>query len=107
MVVLCIAAGIMICTAIASIIAGLAACHPFDAQWAAPAVQADKCYDKETLYVWSTFPNIITDLVLLGLPLPVIWKLHTSTHLKVALSGTFVLGSMLVPDHIFPFDTRW
>lgn len=94
LIILCITAGILICTSITSTIAGLAACQPFEAQWASTDVQAVKCFDKEKLYVWSTFPNIITDVVLLILPLPIIWKLNTSRQLKIALSGTFFLGGM-------------
>lgn len=98
-IILCLVAGILIFTAVVSFTVGLAACRPFEAQWAATAVQAEKCINKEKLYVWSTFPNIVTDVVLLVLPLPIIWKLHTSRQLKIALSGTFLLGGMLVSLH--------
>lgn len=94
LIILCLTSGVLICTAVISFTVGLAACRPFEAQWASPETQAEKCIDKEKLYVWSTLPNIITDVVLLVLPLPIIWKLHTSRQLKIALSGTFALGGM-------------
>ena len=43
---------------------------------------------------WGSFPNIITDVVMLILPLPVIWKLNTSTRNKAGLTITFLTGSM-------------
>ncbi|KAI1500660.1 hypothetical protein F5X99DRAFT_232076 [Biscogniauxia marginata] len=93
-IVLCITAGIMICTSIASLIADLAACNPFSANWAPPQVQAVKCINKEALFIWSTFPNILTNVVILVMPLPVIWKLHASVQFKVALTMTFLIGSL-------------
>lgn len=94
LIILCITAGIMICQSVVCIITGLAVCQSFADQWASTTVQAANCIDKEALYVWSTFPSIITDVVLLLLPLPIIWKLHISGRLKIALSCTFALGSM-------------
>lgn len=91
-----ILAGVMISTAIASFIADLAACKPFSANWGSPDVQATHCIDKEALFIWSTFPNIVTDACMLVLPLPIIWRLHTSIQLKAALTVTFVIGSMYV-----------
>lgn len=93
-VILCITAAILVGDSVACLIADLTACNPFEAQWASTEVQNEKCINKETLYVWSTFPNIITDIILLILPLPIIWKLHTPTKLKMALTATFVFGSM-------------
>ncbi|KAJ0115015.1 hypothetical protein J7T55_001422 [Diaporthe amygdali] len=94
LIILSLTAGIMICTAIASLVSNLAACKPFSANWAPTDVQAEKCIDKEKLYVWSTFPNIITDVILLAIPLPIVWGLQTSKQLKMALTATFVFGSI-------------
>lgn len=38
--------------------------------------------------------NLIADIYLLVLPLPVIWKLHLSTKKKYALIGLFMTGSL-------------
>lgn len=95
-IILCITVAILISTSIVSFTMDLAACRPFSANWAPPAVQADQCLNKEALFIWSTFPNIVTDVVMLVLPLPIIWKLHTTAQLKVALTATFMVGSMYV-----------
>ncbi|KAF3002247.1 hypothetical protein E8E14_006260 [Neopestalotiopsis sp. 37M] len=93
-VIVTITLGILISTSIACLIADLAACKPFSANWAPPAVQAVQCIDKETLFIWSTLPNIVTDVIMLVLPLPIVWRLHTSTQMKGALTITFLIGSM-------------
>lgn len=94
LIILCITAGIIICTAIATSIANLAGCMPFSASWGSTEEQAANCIDKETLYIWASFPNIITDVVLLVLPMPIIWRLHTTKRLKVALTITFLIGGL-------------
>lgn len=94
LIILCTTAGIIICTAIATSVANLAACTPFSAAWGSTEAQASECIDKERLYIWASFPNIITDVILLVLPLPITWGLHTTKRLKVALTFTFLIGSM-------------
>ncbi|KAI0020290.1 hypothetical protein F4780DRAFT_742769 [Xylariomycetidae sp. FL0641] len=102
-VTLCAVAGVLICTSIASLVADLAACVPFSANWAPPDVQAVKCIDKEALFIWSTFPNIVTDVIMLALPVPIVWKLHTSNRVKAALSVTFVIGGSGLAASILRF----
>lgn len=94
LIILWITGSIMVGTCVASLIADLAACKPFTANWASIETQNTVCINKENLYIWGTFPNIVTDVVLLAVPLPIIWRLHTSTQLKVGLSVTFICGSM-------------
>ncbi|KAL7625377.1 hypothetical protein AAE478_004594 [Parahypoxylon ruwenzoriense] len=105
LIVLYITAGILISTSIASLIADLAACRPFSANWAPLEVWATHCISKQALFVWSTLPNILTDVVLLILPLPIIWRLHASIQLKVPLTVTFVIGGMGLVVSILRFLT--
>ncbi|KAI1736252.1 hypothetical protein F4680DRAFT_262349 [Xylaria scruposa] len=93
-VVLCIVVFIMIGTSIGTVITLFVACRPFSANWGPPEVQQTHCIDKEPLFVWGTLPNVITDAVLLVIPLPVVWKLHMATNLKLALTGTFLIGGI-------------
>ncbi|KAK3942539.1 hypothetical protein QBC46DRAFT_362544 [Diplogelasinospora grovesii] len=102
-IVLCITVGILVSTPLVGLIVDLAACRPFSANWASPEVQATQCIDKEALFVWSTFPNIVTDVVMLSLPLPIVWRLHASTHLKLALTFTFLIGSIGLVASIMRF----
>ncbi|KAI0835423.1 hypothetical protein F5Y06DRAFT_134740 [Hypoxylon sp. FL0890] len=104
-IVLCVTAGILVGTPIATIIAGFAACRPFSANWAPPDVQAAQCIDKEELFVWSTFPHIVTDVILLILPLPIIWGLRIKTKLKAALTVIFLIGSLGLGTSILRFLT--
>ncbi|KAI1408080.1 hypothetical protein F5Y13DRAFT_194673 [Hypoxylon sp. FL1857] len=104
-IMLCITAGILIIAPIATIITGFAACKPFSANWAPPEVQASQCINKEELFVWSTFPHIVTDVILLVLPLPIIWGLRIKIKIKAALTITFLIGSMGLGTSILRFLT--
>lgn len=93
-ILLCIIVFILIGTSIATVVALLAACRPFSANWGPPDVQQTYCIDKEPIFVWGTLPNVITDAILLVIPLPIVWKLHMATNLKLALTFTFLIGGM-------------
>ena len=45
---------------------------------------------------WGLFPNIVTDLAMLILPLPVVWRLHASSKVKAGLTISFLVGSVYV-----------
>ncbi|KAI1329842.1 hypothetical protein F5Y16DRAFT_396950 [Xylariaceae sp. FL0255] len=102
-IILCITAFILIATPVATVIALLVACRPFSANWGSAEEQKTHCFNKEALFVWASLPNIITDLVLLSIPLPIVWRLHTTAKLKVALSVTFVIGGLGLVASILRF----
>ncbi|KAI3335181.1 hypothetical protein F4824DRAFT_465033 [Ustulina deusta] len=93
-IVLCVIVAIMIGTSIATVVALLVACRPFSANWGPPAIQQTYCIDKEPIFVWATLPNVVTDVVMLVIPLPIVWKLHMATNFKIALTVTFLIGSI-------------
>ncbi|KAI1324257.1 hypothetical protein F5Y16DRAFT_424186 [Xylariaceae sp. FL0255] len=85
---------VLILTALSGAIADLAACRPFSANWGRAEVQKAHCMNKEALFIWITLPNILTDVVLLLLPLPIVWNLQATRQLKAALTITFLFGSL-------------
>ncbi|KAI1473096.1 uncharacterized protein F4812DRAFT_411594 [Daldinia caldariorum] len=93
-ILLCIIVSIMISTSIVAVILLFVACRPFWTNWAAPSIQSTYCIDKEALFVWSSLPNVVTDAVMLAIPLPIVWRLQVSRNLKIALTFTFFIGSI-------------
>ncbi|KAI1332857.1 hypothetical protein F5Y16DRAFT_128603 [Xylariaceae sp. FL0255] len=93
-ITLCIIVALMLATSLATVLALFFACRPFSANWASPAVQATHCINKEPIFVWGTLPNVLTDTAMLIMPLPIIWKLHMATNFKIALTVTFLIGSL-------------
>lgn len=85
---------VLICASIAGGLVDLFGCTPFSAHWGTAEEQAAHCIDTEALFVWGSFDNIVTDVVLLVVPIPIVWNLHASRGLRVGLIITFLFGSM-------------
>lgn len=85
--------GILIITTIVEISVLFSMCRPFAANWNTAILKAS-CMNISAIYAWASLPNIITDMIMLILPLPMIWKLHTNLQTKIQLTVTFVIGSM-------------
>lgn len=86
--------GILIATAVATLIANLIQCVPLEFAWDAKAVAGAYCFKQQLFWSLISVPNIITDLVMLALPVPVIYKIQLSWKDKVGLILTFATGSM-------------
>ncbi|KAH8687650.1 hypothetical protein BGZ60DRAFT_394117 [Tricladium varicosporioides] len=77
----------------ASIIAVSLTCVPFKAFWD-PAV-VGRCIDIGKYYFATSVPNVVTDFVLLLMPLPHLVKLKVSFWRKVVVLGLFCVGSFI------------
>lgn len=86
-------AAILVGASIANTATSLAACKPFEANYN-PTLPKAKCINKESFFIWTSIPNIVTDVVMLVLPLPIVWNLHNTRRIKAALTFTFLVGSL-------------
>jgi len=88
--------GILTANGLSGIITSLASCRPLAGRWdtALVASGAAKCINIDNFWRWISFANILTDVVMLGLPLPAVWKLHTSKNQKIGLTLIFLTGSV-------------
>jgi hypothetical protein len=89
-------AAIIVANGIAGVITSFASCRPFSSRWTQMAYADKYCIDTVAYWRWISFPNIITDLVMLVLPLPVIWSLRLAKKDRLALVAIFCCGSMYV-----------
>jgi hypothetical protein len=67
-------------------------CVPIHAKWT-PGI-TPKCLDYAAMIVACGVINIITDIIMLVLPIPVLWKLQVSQHRKLALTLMFLTGGL-------------
>lgn len=67
--------------------------HYFWTQWTRNPGEGH-CINTIKYYRFQALPNIISDLILLALPLPEVWKLQLPRGQKYALSGIFLLGGL-------------
>ena len=70
-------------------------CIPVNALWR-PSI-SHRCIAVGPALTAMGSLNIITDAVILGLPLPLLWKLNTTNVQKLQLMGIFLTGGLWVP----------
>ena len=68
-------------------------CHPIHSFWTRFSGDS-KCIDLKAFFIGQAVPNIITDLVILVLPLPLIWRLQLPVSQKLMLTGCFTFGAL-------------
>lgn len=67
-------------------------CIPISKFWD-PAGPGE-CFDQNSFYLASAIINVLGDVAVLSLPLPVVWNLNTSKNKKWSLSFLFLLGAL-------------
>lgn len=90
-----IVGGIVISHGIGVFFAAIFQCSPITYTWDKTII-GGSCFDQEAFYRYVSPPNIVTDVLILVMPLPYVWKLQTQVEQKVALTGVFLLGSLWV-----------
>lgn len=67
-------------------------CNPVSKAWAPwePGV----CIDLRASFIGNAVPNILTDVVILVMPMKQVWHLHATAAQKISLLCTFGLGSL-------------
>ncbi|OJJ42738.1 hypothetical protein ASPZODRAFT_76364, partial [Penicilliopsis zonata CBS 506.65] len=68
-------------------------CRPLAHYWDSAHVKG-KCFDATAMTYYVNTSNMITDIVIFALPIPVILRLRTSKHNRVALIAIFSIGFM-------------
>ncbi|KAI1822703.1 hypothetical protein F4861DRAFT_540750 [Xylaria intraflava] len=77
---------------ISEVIVAISQCIPIAYQW--DKTIDGHCIDQLSYYRWVSVPNVIHDVVMLILPLPMVWSLQIDLRQKLALSGVFLIGSI-------------
>jgi hypothetical protein len=85
--------GLVIATWVGESVAGCLQCLPIQYQWDKGAM-GGRCFNQLAYYRFLSLPNIATDTVMLVLPMPTVWRLHTTRSQKVGLTFIFLTGSM-------------
>ena len=86
-------AAIIAATPFAVSLATVFQCSPVRYAWDKLTLRGT-CIDVAKLYIYCGLPNVITDVAMLLLPIPMIVKLHTDQSQKFGISLVFFLGTM-------------
>lgn len=77
---------------IGTILADILICIPVEHGWN-PTIPGH-CVNKKLLFIIPPIPWIVTDLAVLFMPLPMVWKLQMPRLQRVGLAGLFILGGL-------------
>ena len=50
------------------------------------------CLDRQANFLGAAIPNVLTDLIILILPVPMLWHVQTTLRRKISLFGIFAAG---------------
>ena len=81
-----------VCWGIMVILVCALQCRPVQFTWDKSG--KGTCINAPLFFIIGSAPNVLTDFVLLVLPLPAVWNLHTTRAQKISLTGIFMLGSL-------------
>lgn len=68
-------------------------CNPIKFYWN-KSIKGGTCIDILAYWRYSSVPIILSDIAILVIPLPMIWRLQMTTRRKLAVSGVFLTGSL-------------
>ena len=94
---------IIVANAIVYIPTTIFQCAPVQSLWD-HSIPNRRCNDIRLHYSLAGVPNILTDAVMLILPLPIIWKLQMDKGTKAGVLATFASGGMYV--YFFLYNAR-
>ena len=85
--------GFVAATWIAYLLAAVLQCKPLAYKWDR-TIPGGRCFNIEAFYKTTSVPNILTDLIILVLPIPTVINLETSKVQRAECLLVFLIGSM-------------
>ncbi|KAF2875177.1 hypothetical protein BDV95DRAFT_310249 [Massariosphaeria phaeospora] len=86
-------AAIVVAAALALIFATIFQCRPTKFIWD-HSIPGGVCSDLHSLFSYLFIPNVVTDVILLLVPIPIITRLQMSLPVKAGVLATFLSGSI-------------
>ncbi|KAI9668782.1 MAG: hypothetical protein M1831_000851 [Alyxoria varia] len=97
----------LVANALAFVVPSAAVCSPPKLLWTVPPLPEEllgkKCLDRVTLGTWINLPHLVSDIVILVMPLPMVWGLSATASKRVELTLVFLTGGL----GIFGAGTRF
>ena len=90
-IVLYVSAGVTVCWYLGVVVATIFQCVPVAAFWDR-SIKNAKCMNLSDFSTSTGATNLLTDVMILCLPMPMVWTLHTNKTQKITLTGIFLLG---------------
>jgi hypothetical protein len=85
-------------------IAAIFQCTPVKFFWER-SIPGGHCVDNVSFYIALACTNTFTDIILLFLPMPLLWRLQIARSKKISLSGVFLLGGFVCAISLYRIST--
>lgn len=72
------------------------ACKPIAASWDPLLFPIGVCINRGAIYIATAVIGVVTDVILIAIPIPTIWRLQMPRKQKIGLTVIFGIGSMCV-----------
>ena len=83
---------------LATILVSFFQCQPIAMNWnRALSGTGGHCLDDVKFFLGNAIPNVVTDVLILALPVREVWQLQLPKSQKLAVVGMFLLGGLSVP----------
>ena len=76
--------------------ANLLQCYPISLNWEASGAQVVSCINTNMMYLAQAWTDVLTDVMILSLPVPCVWALQMPARHKVGVTAIFLLGLLTV-----------
>lgn len=86
-----IGSAIVFCQWFSLTVSSIFQCRPVAAFWNR-SIQGAECIDLPRFTIVSGVLNLLTDVLILCLPVPMVWGLNTTNVQKITLTAMFLLG---------------
>ncbi|KAF2772617.1 hypothetical protein EJ03DRAFT_348572 [Teratosphaeria nubilosa] len=96
---ICIVEGLVVAYFIVCVCLAIAGCNPVSFFW--NKHQPGRCMNEVEFFRWNGVSNLILDILILALPLPMVWNLQLRLKQKLALSCIFAVGAFACLASIF------
>ncbi|KAF6230565.1 hypothetical protein HO173_011102 [Letharia columbiana] len=88
--------GVVVVWTLGFFFANLFQCWPLWIDWTNFGFTYQNCINTNAMYLAQAWSDVLTDLIILTLPLPCIWVMQLPARHKAAVSGMFLLGGLTV-----------
>lgn len=78
--------------AIATYVAACLICEPFAYNWDRTIINGH-CGDQQKFYLWCGIQNLLSDVITIIMPVPLLWNLHLPRIKKISLTLVFAMGA--------------
>ena len=84
-------ATVVMCWYLTSTLVAIFQCTPIQYDWDR-TLPGGQCIREDALWIGNSVSNLVTDVAILCLPMPIIWGMDVTPRQKIAIATMFLLG---------------